>query len=54
MNKNVLKYGGIIAVVAGSVMLYFAGSTQDYIVGVVGAVFSVISIIGLVLLAKKA
>ena len=54
MNKNVLKYGGIVAVAVGAVALYFSGATQDYIVGVVGAVFSVISVIGIVLLGKKA
>jgi len=54
MNKNVLKYGGLIALAAGSVMLYFSGATQDYVVGAIGLVFMVIDAIGLLLLGKKA
>lgn len=45
MNKNVLKIGGIVAVVGGSVALYFAGSTEGMITGLVGGVFILIGII---------
>ena len=41
MNKDVLKWGGITAVVLGSVALYLSGTGE----AVVGAVFVLVGII---------
>jgi len=45
MNKNVLKWGGITAVVLGSVALYLSGTGEAAVVAVVGAVFVLVGII---------
>lgn len=45
MNKNVLKWGGIAAVVLGSVALYLSGIGEAAVVAVVGAVFVLVGII---------
>ena len=45
MNKNVLKWGGIAAVVLGSVALYLSGTGEAAVVAVVGAVFVLVGII---------
>jgi hypothetical protein len=46
MDKNkILKIVGIVAVSGGSVALYFAGSTEVMITGLVGGVFVVIGLI---------
>jgi hypothetical protein len=46
MDKNkILKIAGIAAVSGGSVALYFAGSTEVMITGLVGGVFIVIGLI---------
>lgn len=46
MNKNVLKWGGVIAVVAGSAALYLSGTGEAAVVAVVGAVFVLVGVIG--------
>ena len=45
MNKNVLKWGGIAAVVLGSVALYLSGTGEAAVAAVVGAVFVLVGII---------
>jgi hypothetical protein len=46
MDKNkVLKIAGITAVAGGSVALYFAGSSEGMITGLVGGVFVVIGLV---------
>jgi hypothetical protein len=46
MDKNkILKIAGIAAVSGGSVALYFAGSTEGMITGLVAGVFVVIGLI---------
>jgi hypothetical protein len=46
MDKNkILKIAGIAAVAGGSVALYFAGSSEGMITGLVGGVFVVIGLI---------
>lgn len=45
MNKNVLKWGGIAAVVLGSVALYLSGTGEAAVVAVVGAVFVLVGVI---------
>ena len=45
MNKNVLKWGGITAVVLGSVALYLSGTGEAAVVAVVGAVFVFVGVI---------
>ena len=45
MNKNVLKWGGVIAVVIGSVALYLSGTGEAAVVAVVGAVFVLVGVI---------
>ena len=45
MNKNVLKWGGITAVVLGSVALYLSGTGETAVVAVVGGVFVLVGII---------
>jgi uncharacterized membrane protein HdeD (DUF308 family) len=45
VNKNVLKWGGIAAVVLGSVALYLSGTGEAVVVAMVGAVFVLVGII---------
>jgi uncharacterized membrane protein HdeD (DUF308 family) len=45
VNKNVLKWGGIAAVVLGSVALYLSGTGEAAVVAVVGAVFVLVGVI---------
>jgi uncharacterized protein YjeT (DUF2065 family) len=45
MNKKVLKISGIVAVGAGSVALYLAGSSEAMITGLVGGVFVLIGLV---------
>lgn len=45
MNKNVLKIGGIAAVVLGSVALFLSGTGESVVVAVVGGVFVLAGII---------
>lgn len=45
MNKNVLKWGGIAAVVLGSVALFLSGTGEAAVVAVVGAVFVLVGVI---------
>ena len=46
VNKNVLKWGGVVAVVVGSVALYLSGTGEAAVVAVVGAVFVLVGVIG--------
>jgi hypothetical protein len=43
--KKILTIAGIAAVAGGSVALYFAGSTEGMITGLVGGVFVVIGLV---------
>jgi hypothetical protein len=43
--QKILKIVGIVAVSGGSVALYFAGSTEGMITGLVGGVFIIIGLI---------
>jgi len=45
MNKDILKWGGIVAVVVGSVALYLSGAGEAAVVAIVGAVFVLVGII---------
>ena len=45
MNKKILTIGGIVAIILGSVALYFAGSTEGQITALVGGVFILIGLI---------
>lgn len=46
MDKNKwLKAGGIAGVIAGSVCLYLAGSTEVMVTGLVGSVFVLVGLI---------
>jgi uncharacterized membrane protein HdeD (DUF308 family) len=46
MDKNtVLRISGIVAIVGGSVALYFAGATEGMITALVGGVFVLIGLI---------
>jgi len=45
MNKNVLKWGGIAAVVLGSVALYLSGTGEAAVTAVIGGVFVLVGII---------
>lgn len=45
MNKNVLKIGGIVAIVAGSVALYLAGVGESMVAAIVAGVFVLAGII---------
>lgn len=51
--QQILKIGGIVGVVAGSVSLYFSGSTESSVIGLVGGVFVFIGIILNVLSGEK-
>ena len=39
MNKNVLKWGGVAGIVAGSLALYLYGTNADMVTAIVGGVF---------------
>lgn len=43
--KTVLKVAGIVAVVGGSVALYFGGATEGMITSLVGGVFVLIGLV---------
>ena len=45
MNKNILKIGGVVAIVAGSVALYLSGTVEAAVVAIVGAVFVLAGVI---------
>lgn len=50
MDKNaVLKWGGIAAVVAGTVALYLSGTPEAQVVSVVGVVFVLAGIIATII-----
>lgn len=49
MNKDYLKYGGIVAVVLGSVALYMGGASETGTVAIVGGVFALAGIIAAML-----
>lgn len=43
--KKILKIGGIVGVIAGSIAIYFGGGTASGTVEIVGGVFVLIGII---------
>ncbi len=43
--KNLLTVAGIVAVVGGSVALYFGGATEGMITSLVGGVFVLIGLV---------
>ena len=45
MNKNILKWGGVVAVVLGSVALFLSGTGEAAVVAIVGAVFVLVGVI---------
>ena len=45
MNKSILKIGGIVAIVLGSVALYLSGMAESAVVAIVAAVFVLAGII---------
>lgn len=45
MNKNILKWGGVTAVVLGSVGLFLSGTGEAAVVAIVGAVFVLVGVI---------
>jgi hypothetical protein len=47
-----LKYGGLVAVAAGSIMLYFSGDSAASVQNIVAGVFVVIGIIAGLLKAE--
>lgn len=52
MNKNVLKIGGIAAIVLGSGALFLSGTGEAVVTAIVGAVFVLAGIISAVFKAK--
>lgn len=48
MNKTMLKYVGIGAIVIGSILLAVGGVAESAVVGIVGAVFAVVAAIVIV------
>ena len=49
MNKDVFKYGGIAAIVLGSVALYIGGASETGAVAIVGGVFALAGVIAAML-----
>lgn len=45
MNKTLLKVIGVVAIVGGSIALYFAGTTEEAIVAIVAGVFVLAGVI---------
>jgi len=45
LNKNVLKWGGIAAVIIGSAALFLSGTGEQSVVAIVGAVFVLVGLI---------
>lgn len=45
MDKRILKIGGVVAIVAGSVALYLSGADESAVVAIVGAVFVLVGVI---------
>lgn len=43
--KTILKIGGIVAIVGGSVALYFGGASEGMITALVGGVFILIGLV---------
>ena len=43
--KKMLKIGGVVGIVAGSICLYLSGAGADSVVAIVGAVFALASVI---------
>ena len=52
MNKNVLKVGGIVGIVAGSAALYLAGTGESVVAAIVAGVFVLAGIIASVFKAQ--
>lgn len=53
MKSNALNIGGIVAIVAGSAVLYLAGTGEAVVTGIVAAVFVLAGIIASVFKAEK-
>lgn len=53
MNKNILKIGGIVAVVLGSGALYLSGSAESEVSAIVAGVFVLAGIIAAMFKAKE-
>jgi uncharacterized membrane protein len=49
MNKDILKIGGIVAIVIGSGALYMSGVSESAAMLVVGAVFTLAAVIAAIL-----
>ena len=45
MDKRILKIGGVVAIVVGSVALYLSGTGESAVVAIVGAVFVLAGVI---------
>ncbi len=39
MNKNIVKIGGVVAIILGSGALFVSGTGEALVTGIVGAVF---------------
>lgn len=49
MNKNILKWGGVVAVGAGSVALFLSGTGESAVTAIVGAVFVLAGVIAAII-----
>lgn len=53
MNKQVLKIGGIVAIIAGSAALYLSGIGESVVTAIVAGVFVLAGIIASIFTSKK-
>jgi len=49
MNKDILKIGGIVAIVIGAAALYMSGVSESAAMLVVGAVFTLAAVVAAIL-----